>query len=132
MTTPHIPGEPFAWQVSERQETWLRAQLASLARGDGSYMHTIGPIVAWLAFEGLESLRGLVECECLSVADPDDASAPGWFDTRYAALCETVADAERGGVPTGSEVAHAVALLERAGEIERHPSHPHLIRLREV
>lgn len=91
-----------------------------------------GDLLADLALEGLDSLRGFVESECLSVPDPDDESAPDWWDTRYAALCETVADAKRGGVPSGSATQRAVRLLDRAGEIERHPKHPHLVRLREI
>ena len=71
-------------------------------------------LLADLAEEGLASLRALIECECGS-----GSWAPDWWNTLD---CENADIAE--------DVQSAVALLDRAGEIERHPERPELIRFK--
>lgn len=72
-----------------------------------------------LAYAGLVSLRTLCESKLKRSGD--------WYDTRYATNGIAVFDP----VDDVDEINDAVALLDRAGEIERRKGRPHLIRFLE-
>lgn len=76
-------------------------------------------ILVELAHAGLASLRTLCESEL--------KRSGAWYDTRY------VINGIGGFDPVDSidEINDAVALLDRAGEIERKPGRPYLIRFLE-
>lgn len=90
-------------------------------------------LVGRLAFEGLASLREIIESECRWIDNPGaEVEGDGWWDTKTSFLCETVEEAELGGKPALPFVAVAVTLLERAGEIIRKEDEPHLVRFVEI
>ncbi len=87
-------------------------------------------MLADLAEEGLSSLRSLVESECVFVREGPQFNnfRQGWWDT------SALIDGLGGEITLLAEAREratidaAVALLDRAGEIERKPGEPHMVR----
>ncbi|MBL0142616.1 MAG: hypothetical protein IPP91_11085 [Betaproteobacteria bacterium] len=99
----------------------MARELIAMMRNGGGV--TLSPsscaLLADLAEEGLGSLRALVDSECLWEGD-------GWWDTS-----ETI-DGTGGTVPNDDYFTGCIALLDRAGEIERKEGEPHMIRFVEA